>query len=92
MMPIGVTQYVECLICGKTFRSRYRNAKYCSEECRVIGKHVLARTKTIDYYHSETLDVKAREWGIRYGKEQSKATLAMVGGVDVDGIMNELKK
>ena len=43
-------------------------------------------------YHSETLDRKAKEWGHRYGIEQGKTTLAMVGGVDVAGIMRELKR
>lgn len=44
-----------------------------------------------DPYHSDTLDAKIAEGGHRYGKNQAAETLALVGGVDVDGIMAELK-
>lgn len=44
-----------------------------------------------DPYHSDSLDAKIAEGGHRYGKNQAAETLALVGGVDVDGIMAELK-
>lgn len=44
-----------------------------------------------DPYHSDSLDAKIAEGGHRYGKQQAAETLALVGGVDVDGIMAELK-
>ncbi len=42
-------------------------------------------------FHSDSLDAKIAEGGHRYGKNQAAETLALVGGVDVDGIMAELK-
>lgn len=44
-----------------------------------------------DPYHSDSLDAKIAGGGHRYGKNQAAETLALVGGVDVDGIMAELK-
>ena len=63
----------------------------CSAKLRMTHRFD-SSTARMDKYHSKSLDRKVKEWGHRYGIEQGKTTLALVGGVDVAGIMRELKR
>lgn len=84
-----------CVVCGKTFVKAHSTVKTCSASCSAklrMTHRFDSSTARMDKYHSKSLDRKAKEWGHRYGIEQGKTTLAMVGGVDVKGIMKELKR
>ena len=88
---------VKCVVCGKMFRTKHKYAMVCSGKCaaryRLEGKWTEHPTDApTAKYHRESLDQKARDWGIRYGEMQGIDTLRMVGGVDVDGIMAALKR
>lgn len=84
-----------CAICGKEFVTGHVAVQTCSADCSAklrMTHRYDSRAARMDRYHSETLDRKAKEWGHRYGIEQGKTTLALVGGVDVKGILKELGK
>lgn len=50
----------------------------------------MSRYSPTSRFHSESLDRKVAEYGYQYGSRQSEQTLAMVGSVDVEGILAEL--
>ena len=81
-----------CMVCGKKFVAADELTKYCSPKCIGYASPRLRLTDRCgtDMYHSESLDRKAKEWGYRYGEEQSKDTLEAVGKVDVIGILTAL--
>lgn len=85
-----------CVVCGKTFRAKHIETRCCSGRCakhaQAMGEYDRPAPGTMEKYHSRTLDQKARLWGKDYGKYQANLTLLEVGGVDVEGIMNELKR
>ena len=50
------------------------------------------KTYATTSYHSVTLDEKVADHGYRYGSVQAQETLDMVGRVDVEAILAELKR
>lgn len=75
---------IKCRRCGKIFRARYPQTKYCSDECRnptrdlnlicpICGKHFVQQQKGQKFCSPECAKIRRKQWQLaHYAKEREE--------------------